>query len=256
MFGALAANAPADAIAQRAPSRPNTTRAGGQDAPPLADLIAAALGGGSDASVDAALDALRERADERSVDALISLARHRRAGARRRAYLALATLRAGVARDAVARGLSDVDPGVRSVAARALGDMGAQEALPQLFVALERGVHDAARSIGALARSGDLPRFHAQLGAAPLPAMLEGYARLVRRADLSWGDKQDILHRLFEVSGLLVRAFLVQWHHDLPAAAPAELRGDLERSIRRIPLRPRARAATPAPTPATTGAAP
>jgi hypothetical protein len=155
-----------------------------------------------------------------------------------------------VARDAVVHGLSDIDPSVRAVAARALGDMGAHDALPQLFSALERGVHDAARSIGALAREADLPRFHAHLGTVPLSAMLEGYGRLVRRADVSWAQKQDILHRLFEVSGLQVRGFLVQWHHDLPTGAPADLRADLERSIRRIPLRPRVRDTGGATTPA------
>ncbi|MCA9576600.1 MAG: hypothetical protein R3B40_01745 [Polyangiales bacterium] len=214
----------------------STDTAGDLDA-----LIGRALGGESDAEVDAAIDALRDRADARAVPALVSLSRHRRAGARRRAYLALAALRNDVARDAVSGGLSDVDASVRSVCARALGDMDARAALPRLFTALERGVHDAARSIGALAREEDLPRFHVHLGTIPLSAMLEGYARIVRRTDISWDQKRDVLHRLFEVAGLEVRGFLAQWLRELPASAPAALRADLERSIRRIPLRPRAR---------------
>jgi len=222
----------------------------GPATPPLAPLVDAALGGGSDAEVDAAIDALRERADEASTPALVSLTQHRRVGARRRAYLALAALRGPEARAAVAAGLSDADASIRGLCARALGEMGAREALPRLFVALERGVHDATRSIGALATEADLARYHTHLERVPLGAMLEGYGRIVRRADLSWELKQDILHRLFEVSGLEVRGFLVQWHRELPATAPATLREDLERSIRRIPLRPRERTARPAAQPA------
>ena len=234
---------PLAARAQGASTRAATPRAQRPDpAPTLESLIAAAVAGGSDASVDAALDALRERGDERASEALVSLTTHRRVGARRRAYLALAALRGERARDAVSKGLSDIDGGIRSLCARALGEMGAREALPRLFLALERGVHDAARSIGALADEEQLPRFHAQLGRVPLGPMLEGYGRLVRRTDVSWAAKQDILHRLFEVSGLEVRGFLVQWHRELPTSAPEGLRADLERSIRRIPLRPRSRA--------------
>lgn len=223
-------------------------------APPLAPLVEAALAGGPDAEVDAAIDALRARADEAATPALVSLTQHRRLGARRRAYLALASLRGPEARAAVSAGLSDADASIRSLCARALGEMGAHEALPRLFLALERGVNDATQSIGSLASEADLPRYHAHLERVPLGAMLEGYGRIVRRADLSWALKRDILHRLFEVSGLEVRGFLVQWHRELPASAPAELREDLERSIRRIPLRPRERGARPAAPPAVTPA--
>lgn len=233
----LSGSVPAPVAAQRAVTEARSTDTAGD----LDALIGRALGGESDAEVDAAIDALRDRADARAVPALVSLSRHRRAGARRRAYLALAALRNDVARDAVSGGLSDVDASVRSVCARALGDMDARAALPRLFTALERGVHDAARSIGALAREEDLPRFHVHLGTIPLSAMLEGYARIVRRTDISWDQKRDVLHRLFEVAGLEVRGFLAQWLRELPASAPAALRADLERSIRRIPLRPRAR---------------
>lgn len=228
-----------------------------QPLPPLAPLVDAALGGGTDAEVDAAIDALRERADEAATPALVSLTQHRRLGARRRAYLALGSLRGPAARAAVSAGLSDADASIRSLCARALGEMGAHEALPRLFLALERGVHDAARSIGSLASEADLARYHTHLERVPLGAMLEGYGRIVRRADLSWALKQDVLHRLFEVSGLEVRGFLVQWHRELPASAPVALREDLERSIRRIPLRPRERGprpAAPAAAPAAGGA--
>ncbi len=224
------------ATAQR--TRPAPTAA-------LAPLVDAALAGGTDAEVDAAIDALRERADEGATAALVSLTLHRRVGARRRAYLALASLRGPDAREAVSRGLSDADASIRGLCARALGEMGAHEALPRLFLALERGVHDATRSIGALVSEAELPRYDGHLERVPLGAMLEGYARIVRRADLSWELKQGVLHRLFEVSGLEVRGFLVQWHRELPASAPASLRADLERSIRRIPLRPRVRPGQP-----------
>ena len=107
------------ATAQR--TRPAPTAA-------LAPLVDAALAGGTDAEVDAAIDALRERADEGATAALVSLTLHRRVGARRRAYLALASLRGPDAREAVSRGLSDADASIRGLCARALGEMGAHEA--------------------------------------------------------------------------------------------------------------------------------
>jgi hypothetical protein len=114
--------------------------------------------------------------------------------------------------------------------------MGATESLARLFRALERGVHDATRSIGTLVSDAELPRYHGYLGRIPLAAMLEGYTHIVGRPDLSWDVKRDVLHRLIEVSGPDVRRFLVEWHEALPRRAPESFRVELERSIRRIPV--------------------
>ncbi len=218
-------------------------RAAGRAQAETETLIQAALAGGDDDAVDAALDALRERPDPAALEALLSLTSHRRVGARRRAYLALGALSTPESRQTVARGLADPNPAVRNLCARILAEIGHPSDLPRLFLALDRGVLDATKAIGALGDQAALERFHSHLGTIPLAVMLDGYGRFVRRADIAWSTKADILHRLFEVAGLEVRAFLVQWHRDLPASAPSTLRLDLERSIRRIPLRPRPRRA-------------
>ena len=216
------------------------------DTPDLAALEAAARAGKReqiegwlragqpDAFADRAIELLGELRKAPSLPLLARLRRHRRESARALAYRALSLQPGRDVWQLVASGLRDPSPRVRGVAAEALASMGARQALPLLWVALERGVPQAAGAVGRLGGAPSIDKLHAQLGRLPLRSLLQGYRELLPRADLPVPARLGIVTRLEDVSGPLVQAFFEQ---HLAAGAPrlaAELRKEMERALARV----------------------
>ena len=218
--------------------------------PPLAELLRS---GQSDAITDRALEALRGLADPSAVDVLVEFSRHRRAAARRRAYHALSAIRDPRVPALLEQGLRDSDRTVRAQCATALGAIGANGSVDVLFRAFDRGVVEAAASLGKLGDGASVSRFTAHLGQQPLSVMLSGYEQYLRRSDIDEATKVQIVTRLGEVSGRAVREFLAQYLAQMPAAPAARrpaprrpsgetaeerrsLREVVEDTIRRIPV--------------------
>ena len=88
--------------------------------PPLAELVRS---GQPDTITDAALEAFRGLAEPTSIDVLTEFTRHRRAGARRRAYAALAGIEDRRIPTLLEQGLRDSDRNVRGACALALGNI-------------------------------------------------------------------------------------------------------------------------------------
>lgn len=174
---------------------------------PIAELLRA---GQPDAIADHALDSLKRIAEPSSVDVLTEFTRHRRAGARRRAYQALAEIEDRRVSALLEQGLRDSDRSVRAEAADSLGRIGARGSLDILFRAFERGVIEASAAIGKLGDERSVARFTEHLGQQPLSVMLDGYAEYLHRTDIADATKIEIVVRLGEVSGRLVRQFLTQ----------------------------------------------
>lgn len=211
--------------------------------PPLADLLRS---GQPDAVVDRALEALRGLAAPTSIDVLTEFTRHRRAGARRRAYLALAAVRDRRVPALVEQGLRDSDRAVRGACALALGTMGASSSLDLLFRAFDRGVLEAAVSIGKLGNDASVERFTEHLGQVPLSVMLSGYEQFLRRTEISEQVKVDIVSRLGDVSGAAVRGFLAQYLDTFNARDRGRLRTVVQDTLRRIPIEGDTRRTAPA----------
>lgn len=215
--------------------------------PPIVALLRS---GPSDAITDRALEALRGLADPASVDVLSEFARHRRVGARRRAYQALAAIQDRRVPTLLEQGLRDSDRSVRATCALALGNIGARGSIDVLFRAFERGVVEAAVAIGKLGDAASVERFTAHLGQQPLSVMLSGYEQYLRRDDIDERTKIAIVNRLGEVSGRSVREFLSQYLATLPegpttrtprrgrATEPERrsLRDVVQDTVRRIPI--------------------
>lgn len=174
---------------------------------PIAALLRA---GQPDAITDHALDSLKRIAEPSSIDVLTEFTRHRRPGARRRAYEALAEIQDRRVATLLEQGLRDSDRSVRASAADSLGDIGARGSLDILFRAFERGVIEASPAIGKLGDERSVARFTEHLGQQPLSVMLDGYAEYLHRTDIAEATKVEIVVRLGEVSGRLVRQFLQQ----------------------------------------------
>ncbi|MEZ4254388.1 MAG: HEAT repeat domain-containing protein [Polyangiales bacterium] len=202
--------------------------------PRFAKLLRA---GQTDAVTDRILAALGGLARPTAIDVIEPFTRHRRTGARLAAYRALAGIKSPRVAPMVARGLSDSDRTVRAASAVALGEMGAKETVPTLFRAFDRGVVEAAESIGSLGDAAAVTKFHESLGTQRLSVMLGGYKRFLARTDIAVAVKQDILTRLGEVAGPEIKQFMLA----LVAAPPKAWNPKLARIARdtanRIPDR-------------------
>jgi len=203
--------------------------------PPLAELLRA---GQPDPVANRALEALRGLASPASIDVLMEMTRHRRPGARRRAFLALAAIQDARVPALLAQGLRDPDRSVRGAAALALGERGATETLDSLFTAFDRGVIEAAIAIGKLVPGAGVERFDAYLGQRPLAVMLSGYGPLLRRTDISAAVKSAIVEKLGEVAGPSVRRFLVEYSTTFGERDRSALKNLVAETIRRIPAEP------------------
>ena len=215
--------------------------------PPLVAMLRA---GQPDVITERALEALRGLAEPSSLDVLSEFAHHRRPGARRRAYLAIAAITDPRVRALLEQGLRDSDRQVRGTCAEQLGHIGARASLELLFRAFDRGVIEAAASIGRLGAEATVERFNEHLGHAPLSVMLSGYEQYLVRADINEAAKIDIVTRLGEVSGRSVREFLGLQLARLGERDRSRLRTVIQDTIRRIPAEGDTRRTTTAPPPA------
>lgn len=203
--------------------------------PHLAELLRS---GRADEVTDRALAALRGLAQPSSIDVLVEFTHHRRARARRLAYQALAAIEDRRVPSLLEQGLRDSDRNVRAAVARDLGEIGARQSVDTLFVAFDRGVVEAAIAIGKLGNRQSLGRFNEHLGRMPLSVMLSGYGEYLRRSDIPDDVKIDVVNRLGEVSGPMVRSFLQRYLDTFPTrgrASRSRVRTIVVETLRRIP---------------------
>ena len=190
--------------------------------------------GQPDALADRAIDALGATGLEEALPLLSELTHHRRSGARRHAYSAIAAIADDSVPALLAKGLRDSDAGVRGEAARWLGELGAQDELPILFRALSLGVPEAAAAIGKLGDEASLAKYDQHLERQPLTVMLAGYEAFLGRTDLPEKAKLGIVGRLGEVAGVTVKRFLESLLAKLDWKNQLRLRHAVKETARRI----------------------
>jgi HEAT repeat protein len=211
--------------------------------PHLSDLVRR---GQPDPITDRVLEALGALGHPDAIEILTIFTHHRRVGARRRAYEALAAIDDRRVRPILETGLSDSERTVRAQAALALGEMGARDSLEILFRAFERGVVEAAIAIGKLGNRQSVERFTEHLGQRPLAIMLSGYHEFLRRNDIPNEVKSDIVARLGEVSGPMVKRFLADFLTTFGERDRSDLKRQVEETYRRIPNEPTGTSTAPA----------
>lgn len=149
-------------------------RAGAAAAAIAPEIEAILRRGSSAAIVEGALRALGAMGSPSSAAAVAPYVRHRVPALRRAAVRALAALPGAVAEQALREGLRSGDGQVRGQAAIGLGAIGAAAALPDLFLALDRDVPEAAVAVGRLCAPEDCKRFVARLGKIGFDVMTSG----------------------------------------------------------------------------------
>lgn len=212
------------------------------DDPETVTLLSALLRSGVPSGlVDLALVSLGETHDADALPVLVEFTQHRRPGARRRAYLAVANIPGPEAHRVLEQGLADQHQSVRAACATALGNAGSAASVARLFEAWDRGVPEAATAIGKLGEKESIARFGQRLTRVRLPVMLAGYREYLTRTDIDSRAKVEIVQTLGEVSGPAVSRFLEDYLKTLGPASKA--RASARATEQSRPPRDRLRAA-------------
>ena len=165
---------------------------------------------------DAAIFALGNIGEADSAPLLMTYLNHRRPDARIAALFALEKYRGKEVTAAIEGALRASDRQVRASASLALGKRGDVTSVPILFRAFERGVSDAAISIGQLGSPDDAKRMLSYLGKEDIKVLLAGFEEFLNRDDFSESAKLNILNRLFDLAGPDVWRFAVSYKASFP----------------------------------------
>ncbi|MBX3248200.1 MAG: hypothetical protein KF901_13560 [Myxococcales bacterium] len=166
-----------------------------------------------------AIDTLSMLARPEAGPVLFELLSHRRAEVRAQAAQAIVAVRARGGDRALTAALSDANVEVRRAAAIGLGQLGARDAAPQLFVALERGLLEAAPALGQVVTPDDVDRVLTFLGRVPFDALFPAFDELFARRDIPERVKLAIIARLEGLATPEVKTYLTELADALPDGA-------------------------------------
>ncbi|HSO40140.1 MAG TPA: HEAT repeat domain-containing protein, partial [Labilithrix sp.] len=144
---------------------------GAAAAPAIAEALARGL---SLPLTQSAIETLGDLESEGGAAALAQYTTHRNAKVRRAAVKSLTRTKGAAASPALKHALSDADPVVRGTAASGLGSLKAKDTVPELFIALDHRVNEAAASIGQLCNPEQCEQLAAKLGKLPFDVVTGG----------------------------------------------------------------------------------
>jgi HEAT repeat protein len=204
---------------------------GAAAAPAVAEVLTRGL---SLPLTQAAIETLGDLEAETGSAALARYTSHRNAKVRRAATKALTRTKGAAAATALARALSDGDAVVRGTAASGLGAMKAKDAVPELFVALDHRVNEAAVSIGQLCNPAQCEQLATKLGKLPFDVITGGLDQVLFRpvADVSDDAKVKVVGRIREQGTIEGNKFLKEVQKRAAAAGlSARVRQALEQAV-------------------------
>jgi HEAT repeat protein len=184
-----------------------SAKEGAPAVPAVVELLKQGL---PDALTQTAIETLGDTENEGASEVLGWYAHHRIIALRRAAVSAVARTRGATATKVLRAALSDPDAGVRGLSATALGNLKAKEAVPDLFVALDHKVAEAAASIGQLCAGPECDRLAAKLGSVPFDVVTSGLDPVLFRAATDVDDdlKVKIVGRVRELGTAEANRFL------------------------------------------------
>lgn len=209
-------------------------RIAGTSAAAAAPAIAEALSRGLPSALTlAAIETLGELEAEPGSAALAPYATHRNPKLRRAAIKALTRTKGQVAAGVFRRALSDPDPMIRGTAASGLGTIKAKEAVPDLFVALDHRVNEAAASIGQLCAGDACFELANRLGKVPFDVVTSGLEPVLFRPSSEIPDdaKVKIVGRIRELGTMEANKFLRDVQKRWPANGSPRVRQALEQAV-------------------------
>jgi hypothetical protein len=209
-------------------------RTSARDGAPAVPTIAALLKQGlSPALTRTAIETLGDTENEGASEVLGWYAHHRDVVLRRAAVEALAKTRGQAASKTLRATLSDPDPAVRGLSATGLGGMKAKEAVPDLFVALDHKVGEAAASIGQLCGAPECDKLASKLGSVPFDVMTSGLDPVLFRPTTEVSDdlKVKIVGRIRELGSAEANRFLKDVQAKWPAGGSQRVRQAIDQAV-------------------------
>lgn len=203
---------------------------GAAAAPAVAEVLTRGL---SLPLTQSAIETLGDLEADTGSAALAQYTSHRNAKVRRAAVKALTRTKGAAAGTALKRALSDGDAVVRGTAASGLGALKAKDAVPELFVALDHRVNEAAVSIGQLCNPEQCEQLAAKLGKLPFDVVTGGLDQVLFRppTDVSDDAKVKIIGRVREQGTIEGNKFLKDVQKRWPAGWSPRVRQAIDQAV-------------------------
>ena len=168
-----------------------------------------------------------------AVSTLATYSSHRDEGVRRAATKALGHFKTPAATTALRRVLGDQDAGVRGAAASALGAQRTRAALPDLIIALDQRVLEAASAIGQICDKEECRPLLARLGKLPFDVVTGGLAVALYRpnAEVPEKFKIEIVEHIRELGTMEAHKFLEDVSKS--KGLSKELKASVDEAVRR-----------------------
>lgn len=206
----------------------------GSEVPEARELLCSVLERGAPLRViEAALVAATAVADAGLSETVARYTLHRSPSVRLTATRTLAVTGGPVAVAALRSALRSADSRVRGAAADGLGKLGARKAVPELFLALDRRVLQAAGAIGRLCAREQCLALSERLGKVPLAAMTAGIDPILLRpaAEIPDDDKINVIGRVAALGTADAARYLVSVAQRWPAEDAGKARQALRNAI-------------------------
>lgn len=198
----------------------------------VSSIVALLERGTTTALAEAALDTLGDIESPFASGVLAMYTHHRMLPLRRAAVRGLSRTRGPEATPALRRALSDRDPEVRGLAATGLGALGARAAFRDLLVALDRGVNEAASSIGMICDGDECRELTKRLGKLPFDVVTSGFEPVWSRPQVAEDLKLQMVSALRELATFEAHAFMKSVLDRFPRGGSAKLKQALVEAAR------------------------
>lgn len=156
---------------------------------------------------------------------------HRNLKVRQTAAKALVRTKGSVAVKTLRHALSDSDAMVRGVAASGLGTLKAHDAVPDLFIALDHRVAEAAAAIGQLCNPQECDSFSGRLGRQPFDVMTGGFDQILFRPDVNDDGKVKVVGRVRELGTQEASKFLRDVQSRWPKTGSPRVKQSLDQGV-------------------------
>lgn len=156
------------------------------------------------------LETLAELEDPAAIEGCDLYMAHRDPEIRLVALTCLGATKSPDANKSIRAALGDTDARVHSTAATLLGEAKALEAVPDLIVALDKGVNEAAVSIGMLCApgQGECQQLLNRMKSKPLDVIFSGLQQVLARKDVPDDFKKKVITQVRELASAKAREFL------------------------------------------------
>jgi HEAT repeat protein len=207
-------------------------RAAGTGGAPAVPAVADTLTRGLTAPLtEAAIEALGDAESDAGSAVLAQYATHRNAKIRRAAVKALSRTKGAPAAAVLKKALSDSDAVVRGTAATGLGALKAKDAVPQLFLALDHRVNEAAASIGQLCAAEQCVELAAKIGKLPFEIVIAGLDSVLFRQEINDDTKVKVIGRIRELGTVEANKFLRDAQKRWPQGGSARVKQSIDQAV-------------------------